>query len=165
MKTRDGSRIRHAKITPQRKKLISSLCKRNYKSTATHFVGNQKTKGYIFGTITQNIRKEISYICSIRHKSILRDNNRAITRFTWEAIWLELSINVPTLVCFFKQLLPKSDKRFISFLICTILKKRCKQMSLIQRTFSILLYSNATNKQVSVVLLHSSKCMAIHGLM
>ena len=29
------------------------------KSTATHFVGNQKTKGYIFGTITQNIRKEI----------------------------------------------------------------------------------------------------------
>ena len=151
MNSHDRGRIRQARITPQRQKLITSLSKRNYKSAATHIAGHPKAKGYVFGTITQNIRKEIRHICSLRHKSILRDSNKAIKRFTWEAVWLELSNNVPTLVSFFKQLLPKPDKRFIAFLICAILKKRCKQMSLIQCTFSILLYSNATNKQVSVV--------------
>ena len=155
MKSRNRGCFRQAKITPQRQKLITSLSKCNYKSAATHIAEHPKAKGYVYGTITQNIRKEIRHICSLRHKSILHDNNRAIKRFTWEAVWLELSNNVPILVCFFKQLLPKSDKRFITFLICAILKKRCKQMSLIQRTFSILLFSNATNKQVSVVTTNS----------
>ena len=72
-----------------------------------------------------------------------------IEKFTWQEVWLELNKQVPLLVNFFKKLLPKSSFKFVSFLICAILKKRCKHMSLLQRVFSVLLYSNATNKQVS----------------
>ena len=72
-----------------------------------------------------------------------------IENFTWERVWLELNSKVPTLVNFLKSLLPRSNFEFISFLICAILKKRCTHMSLLQRVFSVLLYSNATNKQVS----------------
>lgn len=72
-----------------------------------------------------------------------------IENFTWQEVWLELNKTVPSLVNFFKSILPRSNYKFVSFLICAILKKRCKHMSLLQRVFSVLLYSNATNKQVS----------------
>ena len=89
-------------------------------------------------------------ICSLNHNSILRGKNSLIENFTWQTIWLELNQNVPSLVAFFKGLLPKTNMKFISFLICAILKERCKHMSLLQRVLTVLLYSNATNKQVSM---------------
>ena len=89
-------------------------------------------------------------ICSLNHNSILRGKNSSIENFTWQTIWLELNQNVPSLVAFFKGLLPKTNMKFISFLICAILKERCKHMSLLQRVLTALLYSNATNKQVSM---------------
>ena len=56
---------------------------------------------------------------------------------------------VPTIVSFLEKLLPKSDHKFLTYLIIVILKHRCKHMSLFQRVMSVLLYANGTSKQVS----------------
>ena len=149
MKSISNAGTRQTKITPQRKKTVSALSRRNYKSAAVRLTEFSMTKGHIFQSITKNMKEEMKKICSLNHNSILRGKNSLIEDFTWQAVWLELSNNVPLLVNFFKSLLPKSNRKFISFLICAILKEKCKHMSLLQRVFSVLLYSNATNKQVS----------------
>ena len=144
-----STRTRQTKITPQRKRMISALTRRNYKSAAVRLTEFSVTKGHIMQSMIKNMKGEIKKICSVSHNSILRGKNSMIEKFTWQAIWLELSSNVPSVVNFFKNLLPKANVKFISFLVCVILKGRCKHMSLLQRVFSVLLYSNATNKQVS----------------
>lgn len=79
---------------------------------------------------------------------MLRDSHEAVKRFSWKTIWLELEAKVPTLFRLLQAILPKADKKFLSFLISLILKKRCKHMSLVQRVVSVLLYGNAAKKQV-----------------
>lgn len=149
MKSVSNAGTRQTKITPQRKKMIFALSRRNYKSAAVRLSEFSMTKGHILQSMIKNMRGEMKKICSLNHNSILRGKNSMIENFTWQAIWLELSNNIPSLVNFFKSLLPKSNIKFISFLVCAILKEKCKHMSLLQRVFSVLLYSNATNKQVS----------------
>lgn len=65
------------------------------------------------------------------------------------SVWKEVQAKVTTLVKLIKCLIPKADFRFVTFLIAVILKKRCKHMSLVQRTTSDLLFDNGTKKQVS----------------
>ena len=87
----------------------------------------------------------------MNHNSILRDSHEAVKNFSWETIWLELQLKVPTLVNLLEQLLPKSSKHLLCFIICTILKKRSPHMALMQRTISIMLYAKGCNKQVNVI--------------
>ena len=98
----------------------------------------------------QQARFEMKNICSLNHNSILRSSNETLKQFSWISIWKEVQRNVPTLVKLIKCLLPKSDFKFVAMLIARILKKHCKQMSLVQRAISVLLFGNATNKQVII---------------
>lgn len=95
------------------------------------------------------MRTEMKTICSLRHNSLLRGSHEAVKHFSWEAIWREFMQQVPTIVSFLEKLLPKSEHRFLAYLISVILKHRCKHMSLFQRVMSVLLYANGTSKQVS----------------
>lgn len=61
---------------------------------------------------------------------------------------MEFEQNVPTLVQLLHCLLPKADKKLVSFISAVILKQRCKHMSLMQRVFSVMLYGNASHKEV-----------------
>ena len=87
-------------------------------------------------------------ICSLRRNSLLRGNIEALKHFSWDAVWEEFTQEIPTLVAFVKNLLPKADKIFLAGLICVILQQSCKHMSLFQRVMSILLYGHGTSKQV-----------------
>ena len=144
--------------------MVSALSKRNYKSASVKFIEFSKTKGHVVQCMIRNMRSEMKRICSLNHNSILRGKNSLIENFTWQAIWLELSQNVPSLVTFFKGLLPKSNMNFISFLVCAILKQRCKHMSLLQHVFTVLLYSNTTNKQVYMLCLRCVTTKSYIGL-
>lgn len=135
-------------ITPERRRSIIALGRRNYKSAAAKIVTNMKTHSYAMDALVRQIRREMKTICSLKHNSILRDKHEAIQKFSWETIWLELKQQVPTLVSMVQRLLPKAENSFLSFVMCIILKKRCRNMCLLQRTISILLYANASNKQV-----------------
>ena len=92
-------------------------------------------------------------ICSNEHNSLLRRTHTEIKNFKWEAVSNEFHQMLPTLFLLMKQLLPKSDEKFLSFIIALIIKKRCKHMSLVQRIVSVMFYGNATNKQVSICII------------
>jgi len=129
---------------------MSALTNRNYRSAASRFINLSVARDHILKNITRRIRCEIKTICSLRHNSILRGNHEQLKQFNWQSVWQELREHVPSLVSLLQSIMPKSGKKFICFLICAILKKSCKHMSMVQRVFSFLLYSNATNKQVRI---------------
>ena len=130
--------------------MVNSLGRRSYKAAARAITSAEKTKCYVVGSIAQQIRQEMSDICSLQNPSLLRSSYADIKRFSWKAISSEFSTRVPTLMFLLKNILPKSDERFISFLVALVLKKRCKHLSLVQRVISIFLYGYAANKQVSL---------------
>ena len=139
-------------VTPSRRKAIKSLGRRNYKAAATNIASGNKTKAYIVHSVAYQIRQEMANICSIRHPSLLRDSHSAVKKFNWQAILSEFSLKLPTLILLLRKILPKSDDKFISFVISLLIKKRCKHISLLQRVISVLLYGNGTSKEVGTVI-------------
>ena len=113
-------------------------------------VNSKTTSQHVVTSLSQQIRKEMNEICSADHHSILRESYEAVKRFSWESIWLEYQAKVPTLLALLTGLLPKAEKKFITFVVSLLLKRR-KHMSLVQRVVSLVLYGNAAKKQVSVV--------------
>ena len=99
-------------------------------------------------SLTQQIRDEMPGLCSLLRPSILRDSQGAVKNFNWQALVSEFSSRIPTLVLVLKKVLPKANDKFIAFIIAMILKKRCKDMFLVQKVVSVLLYGNGTSKQV-----------------
>lgn len=80
---------------------------------------------------------------------MLKRSDEAIKDFNWQELIAEFEQRVPTLFKLLKKILPKSDEQFLAFFISILLKKRSKFMSLVQRVVSVMLYGNATHKQVS----------------
>ena len=128
--------------------MINSLGRRCYKAAATQLSTHKQTKMYAIGSLALQVRKEMSDICSLQHNSLLRDSHKAIKEFSWQAIQTEFAYKLPTLLALLKGILPKSDDKFLTFVIAMILKKKCKHMSLVQHVISVLLYGNATSKEV-----------------
>ena len=79
---------------------------------------------------------------------MLRNTHSAIKHLSCESILSEFTYKFPTSLQLLKGILPKSDDNLITFVIAMVLKKRCKHMSLVQRVISVLLYGNATSKEV-----------------
>ena len=151
--TRDKTscKTRQTLITPTRKPVIRSLTRRSYKAASLKFTKLPRTSDYLLKDFVNKINKEIVAICSLKHNSVLRGNHTTLKTFSWSKIWHELGDNVPTLIKLFQNLLPKAERKFICYLTSMILKKRCVQMSLIQRAVSFFLYANGTNKEVKII--------------
>lgn len=135
-------------LTPQRAVAVAQLSRGHFESAADNLVKHEQLDKHIMYSLCRQIKGEMDNICSLKHNSMLRDQHEAIKNFSWKTLWFEFSQGVPALVKFLTSILPNADEKFLSFLIAIILKKRCKHMSLVQRMISILLYGNATNKQV-----------------
>jgi len=138
------------KITPSRRKVVSAFAWRSYKSAA---FGISKLGGkHVLAALAAKIKSEMTDICSFTFPSLLRKKHKELNHFSWDKPWLELNVKVPWLVRFLQTILPCADKIFITFVVCMLLKKRCKHLSLIQRMISLLLYGHAANKQVSFII-------------
>ena len=111
----NAGKRRHINITPNRKGMIRSLSRRSYKAATSGFAQSPQTRGHLLKDFVKCVNGEIRNVCSLNHNSILRGNHEAIKTFSWESVWHELADNVPTLVEFFKHLLPKSDRRLFHF--------------------------------------------------
>ena len=103
----------------------------------------------LLSAVAKRIKTEMSSLCSPKSSSILRDNHEALKHFSWRTLWSEFSVKVPSLVKLLQQLLPKADMKLLCFIVSIILKKRCMHACLLQRVISIMLYGNATGKQVT----------------
>lgn len=133
-------------MTPSRKKLVSACARRSYKSAASG-VSNLGEK-HVLASVAGKIKCEMTEISSSKFASILRRKHTELKHFSWDELWLEFNAKAPRLVRFLQSILPRAGKIFIAFVVCMLLKKRCKHMSLMQRMMSVLLYGNAANKQV-----------------
>ena len=102
----------------------------------------------LLSAVAKKIRNQMSSLCSPKSSSILRDNHEALKHFSWKTLWLEFSLKVLSLVQLLQQLLPKADMKVLCFVMSIILKKRCMHACLLQRVISVMLYGNATGKQV-----------------
>ena len=81
---------------------------------------------------------------------MLRGQDEQLKSFSWESLLVEFEQKVPTLILMLWYFLPKADGKLLSFIVAIILKRRCKHMymSLVHRVISVVLYGNATQKEV-----------------
>ena len=142
--------------TPNRKKTIASLSRRNYRAAATAFVNVELAKPHMIAQVAKFIQEEMKRICSLEHNSILRSQHDQIKSFNWESILTEFEQNVPTLILLLRHLMPKADGKLLSFIVAIILKRRCKHMSLVQRVISVMLYGNTAQKEVGVLVIKTT---------
>ena len=100
--------------------------------------------------VAKRVRKEMKEICAKTHNSILRDSHEAVKCFSWQTIWLEYVQKMPTLLNLLSNLVSdvEKSKSLLCLIISMILKDRVKQMCLVQRGISVLMYGNGTTKQV-----------------
>lgn len=124
-------------------------------------VESSRTSQQVVVQMGRKIRNEMEEICSRGHDSILRDSNEAVKRFSWETVWLELLNKMPTLMNLLGCLIsdPKESKPLLCLIVSMLLKKRLRNMCLVQRALSVLLYGNGISKQVSYSLLCICTCI------
>ena len=127
-------------------KVVSACARETYKSAATGII--DLGEKHVLSVLAGKIKDQMAHICSSNFSSVLKKKHNELRNFSWEEIWAEFVEQVPLLLSFLQSILPNADKVFITFVVCMLLKKRCKHMSLMQRLVSVLLYGNATNKQV-----------------
>ena len=99
------------------------------------------------------ISQEIKCLCSYKVNSLLRDTD--VTGFTWDAVIAELKSHAPLFLAFMQACMHtrKPRKNYNAVLgVCTaiLLKHRCKEMNLVQKVLSLVLYIGNARKQVFI---------------
>ena len=140
--------------SPWRQENVKRVMRGSYISLTSSVVQSSRTADQVVLQLCRKIKEEIKLISSNEHNSILRDNHEGVKNFSWENIWEELVINVPTLVKIIASLIhdPSEDKPVVCFIVSIILKCRFRCMSLVQRVVSVLLYGHGASKQVIITL-------------
>ncbi|XP_065908866.1 uncharacterized protein [Dysidea avara] len=144
VKGRDRTR-RHL-MTPVRKPFALSLSRRSYNACSEKAVNSNSFQEPIIDSLAFKAKKEME--CLNSQPSQLKDSPKALEKFSWNLLSLELKETVPTLWSFLESLLPKAKQKFICFLISMLLKMQCKQLCQVQKAVSMLLYGNGVHKQV-----------------
>ena len=140
---------------------VRRILNKSYNSLSSSIATSDRTQNETIASLTLVIRKEMKDICSLDQASILMDDVEALRHFSWESIWLELKIYVPTLVKVLVGILPdgKEAHKIISLIVCMLLKNRFSKMSLLQRAISIMLYANGCSKKVKLYTILVMHCL------
>ena len=133
-------------MTPVRKPFALSLSRRSYNACSEKAVNSNSFQEPIIDSLAFKAKKEME--CLNSQPSQLKDSPKALEKFSWNLLSLELKETVPTLWSFLESLLPKAKQKFICFLISMLLKMQCKQLCQVQKAVSMLLYGNGVHKQV-----------------
>ena len=114
--------------------------------------------------VAKRVRKEMKEICAKTHNSILRDSHEVVKCFSWQTIWLEYVQKMPTLLNLLSNLVSdvEKSKSLLCLIISMILKDRVKQMFLVQRGISVLMYGNGTTKQVCLFIHIVHVCVSVY---
>ena len=112
-------------------------------------VNSNNMRPPILSKVCTSIVSEMKTISSIDHNSFLR-NSKLKKKFSWKAVYDELTQNLPTLMMILSGLIPKSvEHKPLQCLIASqLLKCRHPKMGLVQQAISVMLYGNSIAKQV-----------------
>lgn len=139
--------------TPSRKSAIKHLSRKSYTSLANDILDSPVKRRALQTQLVLRIRREMQDLSSLEHNSILRDNVEAVKKFSWETVWSDLKRKMPILMSLLYELVPKPESRLplICMIASQLLKCRHRQLCLVQRAVSVMLYGNGTSKQVQLV--------------
>ena len=139
--------------TPSLTSAIKHFFRKSYKSLGDDILDSPVKRWALQMQLVLRITREMPDLSSCKHDSILRDNVQAVKKFSWEAVWLDLRRKMPSFMSLQYKPVPKPESRLA--LICKIasqlLKCRHRQICLVQRAVSVMLYGNGTSKQVQSV--------------
>ena len=99
--------------------------------------------------------QEIKHLCSDNYDSILSTTSDvAMTHFSWESIWIEISTKAPTLVSILKSCLPVKTKLNPKPVLCLcvsmLLKLRNRKMCHVQSAISLIVHAGHAGSMVSL---------------
>ncbi len=111
--------------TPTRQTAIRRLVRKSYTALTSGTVNPPRAKKAMLSQLALAIKNEMKKMGTVKHDSILRDNNEAVKRFSWETVRLELYIirMIQTLMSLLLLLVPNPENRIP--LICTIASQYC----------------------------------------
>ncbi len=138
--------------TPKRKKAIKRAVRRTHSTIASSVVNSPSTANQVLLDVSKKIIEEMKQFSA--SDSIL--NNKysveALKYFDWERIWMEFEKNIPTLINFFRYIVPHPSENIplICLMASQVLKSWHSQLGLVQRAVSVMLHGHGTSKQVSV---------------
>ena len=140
-----------------RRHTLKQVYRREF-SSAIHSLQKNVPSEEMIQTPVKIMMKEIQELCCMETKSVLRDTDDGLRKFSWEAVWQEMALKASTVLHFYRQLFRGASKPLICFAISMIIKWRSPKMCLIQRVISTLLYGNSVNKKVHHRSIYFSCC-------
>lgn len=143
------------------KRIGRSVGRGSANAIARQVLQHKRVKGAVLKVVGQQIRKEMMVMCKQKTASVLRDlSSEAMQSFTWDTLVEELKTKAPTLLQMIRECV-RTKRRQVSARsyivdenaiigLCTaiLLRHRNKNMNLVQRIISVLLYSGHAPKQV-----------------
>ena len=138
--------------SPRTQENVKRVVRKSYSALTSSVVQSSRTSDKVLTELGRKIKNEIKFICSYEHDSILNDGHEGVKHFSWETVWLELLLNVPTLMkllcCLVNK--PEDKKPLFCTIVAMILKNRRNSMALVQRAVSVVLYGNGVGKKVQI---------------
>ena len=124
---------------------------------ATEILKDPLIRNRIIKILLTWISKEIKCLCSFKVNSFLRSSD--VTGFTWDALITQLKSHAPLFLAFMQACMhtkkPRNNHSAVLG-VCTaiLLKHRCRDMSLLQKILSLVLYVGNARKQVLILTCH-----------
>lgn len=113
-------------------------------------------KKYILKLVGDIVRAEIKKLCSVDAQSVLQKGDAdTIKSFTWQILMSELSTHTPVLKCILEATCPKKTQPNFTAVVCVcvalLARSRNRQVSLISKILSLILYAGHSSKEVGSV--------------
>ena len=79
-------------------------------SSAIHNLQKIVPPKEVIETPVKIMMNEIKELCSIEDESVLRDTDKGLRYFSWEAVWQELALKAPTILHLYRLLFRGASK-------------------------------------------------------
>ena len=86
-----------------RRHTLKQVYRREFPS-AIHSLQKNVPSEEMIQTPVKIMMKEIQELCCMETKSVLRDTDDGLRKFSWEAVWQEMALKAPTMLHFYRQL-------------------------------------------------------------
>ena len=141
-------------MTPTRKTMVKAVARRSKLTIARECMKDQNTRNYVMKCISRTIQLEMKEMCSHEANSILKQQLPTnFKEFSWDTLLGEVQTYAPVLYSFMnactKTKTPRSNRKAtIGICIAMLLKYRYRNMCLVQKIVSLILYAGHSAKQV-----------------
>lgn len=132
--------------------MSKAIARGSKKSLVDHCFNEPATFKYLKKKIGTIIRCEIKTMCSNKVNSVLRSSGHNSMKFKWSILIEEMNANAPLLLNILQSCISSNSANAEAVTcMCSslIFFHRFKQMNLVQKLISLILYAGRAGKQVS----------------